>query len=71
MVFQMKDFVHLLFHNRSNLKLLFKGTLVIEAMQHWSQGSLQSPKQNVKKWAFWRNFGGLLNFFVWMVAEAF
>jgi hypothetical protein len=33
--------------------------------------SLQSPIQNVEQRAFWRSFGGLLDFFVWNVAEAF
>jgi hypothetical protein len=33
--------------------------VAIESMRHWSQGSLQSPIQNVKKGAFWRHFGGL------------
>jgi hypothetical protein len=36
-----------------------KSALAIEAMR---QGPLQSLIQNVKKGAFWRNFGGLLNF---------
>jgi hypothetical protein len=44
--------------------------MAIEAMPYWSQGPLQSSIQNVKTGAFWRHSGGLLNFFVWMVAEA-
>jgi hypothetical protein len=55
----------------TKINIQANGGLTIVAMQHWSQGLLQSPIQNLKKRAFWRNFGGLLNFFVWMVAKAF
>jgi hypothetical protein len=41
-----------------------RGGLAIVELILSSQGPLQYPIQNVKKEAFWRNFGGLLNFFV-------
>jgi hypothetical protein len=45
--------------------------LAIVAIRLWSQWPFQSPTQYVKKEAFWRNFGGLMDFFVWNVAVAF
>jgi hypothetical protein len=57
--------------NPYQFPFLNKSGLAIEAMRHWSQGSSQSPIRIVKKEAFWRHFGGLLKFFVWMVAEVF
>jgi hypothetical protein len=45
-----------------------KGGLVIVATRHWSQGSLQSPIQNVKKMGLLEEFLGPSELFVWMVA---
>jgi hypothetical protein len=39
-------------------------------MRLWSQGPLQSPLQNVKKEAFWKNFWGFSEFLLWNAAEA-
>jgi hypothetical protein len=46
-----------------------KGGLAIVAMRHWSQWPFQFPIQNVKKGAFWRNFGRILDFFVWNMSQ--
>jgi hypothetical protein len=45
--------------------------LAVVAMRLWSQWLFQFPIQNIKKGSFLRNFGGLLDIFVWNVAGAF
>jgi hypothetical protein len=49
-------------HYKTFLRKATKGELAIAALRLWSQGSLQSPLQNVKKRAFGGIFGAFSNF---------
>jgi hypothetical protein len=53
----------LIYANLGGCRLMFSRAEADWSQRLWSQGPLQSPIQNVKR--------GLLDFFVWNVAEAF